>query len=49
MTEPIVVSVKQKRGPGGLPIAATGITFDVHEWSGNGPGYLHVHHADDEA
>ncbi len=49
MTEPIIVSDKQKREPGELPIAATGITFDVQEWSGSGPGYLHVHHSDDEA
>jgi len=25
------------------------MSFDVHEWSGSGPGYLHVHYADDEA
>lgn len=30
-------------------IAATGQSFDIHEWSGSGPDYLHVHHADDEA
>lgn len=49
MTEPIIVPAKQKREAGGGPIAATGTTFDVHEWSGSGPGYLHVHYADDEA
>jgi mannose-6-phosphate isomerase-like protein (cupin superfamily) len=27
----------------------SGRSFDIHEWSGSGPGYLHVHHADDEA
>lgn len=31
------------------PIAAAGSTFDVYEWSGSGPEYLHMHHADDEA
>jgi uncharacterized cupin superfamily protein len=31
------------------PIAATGCSFDLHEWSGSGPDYLHVHYADDEA
>lgn len=23
--------------------------FEIHEWSGGGGGYMHVHHADDEA
>ena len=31
------------------PIAAEGGSFDVQEWSGSGPDYLHVHHEDDEA
>ena len=43
MTEPIIVSDGQQ------PIAATGKSFDVQEWSGSGPDYLHVHYADDEA
>jgi mannose-6-phosphate isomerase-like protein (cupin superfamily) len=30
-------------------IAAAGQSFEIHEWSGSGPGYLHVHFADDEA
>lgn len=30
-------------------ISATGRSFDIHEWSGDGPPYLHVHYADDEA
>ncbi|HEY0606460.1 MAG TPA: cupin domain-containing protein [Herpetosiphonaceae bacterium] len=30
-------------------ISATGRSFDIHEWSGSGPEYLHVHYADDEA
>jgi mannose-6-phosphate isomerase-like protein (cupin superfamily) len=49
MTEPIIVPDKQKRGARRQFIAATGQSFDIHEWSGSGPGYLHVHHADDEA
>lgn len=49
MTEAIVVREKQQRTADQNPIAATGRSFDVHEWSGSGPGYLHVHHADDEA
>jgi mannose-6-phosphate isomerase-like protein (cupin superfamily) len=43
MTEPIIVSNNQQ------PIAAVGQTFDIHEWSGSGPDYLHVHYSDDEA
>lgn len=43
MTEPIIASGNQP------PIAASGKSFDVQEWSGSGPSYLHVHHADDEA
>lgn len=27
----------------------SGAAFEIHEWSGGGPGYLHVHHEDDEA
>jgi mannose-6-phosphate isomerase-like protein (cupin superfamily) len=49
MTDAIIVPDKQKRGSDEKPIAATGRSFDVHEWSGGGAGYLHVHHADDEA
>ncbi len=30
-------------------VSAQGGSFDVEEWSGSGPGYLHVHHSDDEA
>lgn len=49
MIEPIIVPEKQARGEGQHPIAATGQSFDVHEWSGSGPDYLHIHHSDDEA
>ncbi len=31
------------------PIAAIGHSFEIHEWTGSGPGYLHVHFTDDEA
>ncbi len=44
MSEPIVVRSGQD-----TPIAALGRSFDLYEWSGSGPEYLHVHHADDEA
>ncbi len=30
-------------------ISAAGGNFEIYEWSGSGPGYLHVHYADDEA
>ena len=43
MPEPIVRSSTQE------PISASGQTFDIHEWRGSGPDYLHVHHRDDEA
>lgn len=36
--------------PGQLPpLNATGQSFSFQEWSGSGPDYLHIHHADDEA
>ena len=34
---------------GTSPIAAVGNSLVVHEWSGSGPPYMHVHHEDDEA
>jgi quercetin dioxygenase-like cupin family protein len=35
--------------PTTLPSPAHGNSFCIEEWSGSGPDYLHVHHADDEA
>jgi hypothetical protein len=49
MNNPIIVPDLQERAQDQPPLAAIGTTFDVHEWSGSGPGYLHVHYADDEA
>jgi len=49
MTDPIIVSDLKARAGDQSPIAATGTSFDIHEWSGSGAGYLHVHHEDDEA
>lgn len=49
MTDAVIVPDKHRRESGQTPIAATGTSFHVHEWSGSGPGYLHVHYADDEA
>jgi mannose-6-phosphate isomerase-like protein (cupin superfamily) len=41
--EPIVAR------PGTAAIAAVGGSFAIHEWSGSGPDYMHVHRSDDEA
>lgn len=49
MTEPIIVPDSSKRSSAQQPIEAIGRSFDLYEWSGSGPGYLHVHYADDEA
>ena len=49
MTEPIIVDASATRPSGQPAIAAIGQSFDLYEWSGSGPGYLHVHYADDEA
>jgi quercetin dioxygenase-like cupin family protein len=49
MTDPIIVPSPAQRTTDQLPIAATGGSFDVHEWRGSGPDYLHVHYKDDEA
>jgi mannose-6-phosphate isomerase-like protein (cupin superfamily) len=49
VTNPIIVPEKLERAGDQSPIAAIGQSFDVHEWSGSGPDYLHVHYADDEA
>ena len=43
MPEPIISFDSQQ------PISASGQTFDIHEWRGSGPDYLHVHYHDDEA
>lgn len=49
MVEPII-TFATPTGPGARQrMAANGQSFDIHEWSGSGPDYLHVHHADDEA
>lgn len=49
MAEPIIVPAAPARPAGQLPIAAIGRSFDLQEWSGSGPDYLHVHYSDDEA
>jgi hypothetical protein len=35
-------------GRGSPPIAASGATLVVHEWTDSGPSYLHIHRSDDE-
>ena len=49
MKEPIIVSSKRSKGEAEAPLSAMGGSFDVYEWSGSGPEYLHVHYSDDEA
>jgi mannose-6-phosphate isomerase-like protein (cupin superfamily) len=49
MADVMVVPGKDKREHDQSPIAATGKTLSIQELSGSGPGYLHVHYADDEA
>jgi mannose-6-phosphate isomerase-like protein (cupin superfamily) len=49
MSDPIIVPDIKMRSADQPPIKAIGQSFDVHEWSGSGPTYLHVHYADDEA
>ena len=49
MTQPIIAPGRQARAEGEHAISARGQSFGIHEWSGSGPDYLHVHHADDEA
>ena len=49
MPEPIIVAARATRTSEQGVIAAIGQSFDLYEWTGGGPGYLHVHYADDEA
>lgn len=49
MADPIIVSSVHTQTDNQQPIAVSGQSFDIHEWSGSGPDYLHVHYADDEA
>jgi len=49
MKEPIIVPGRKDGEEDQQPITAIGSSFDVYEWSGSGPDYLHVHYSDDEA
>ncbi len=35
--------------PGAPAISAVGTSLVVHEWTGSGPPYVHIHHSDDGA
>lgn len=49
MAQPIIIPGRQARAEGQQAVAATGQSVDIHEWSGSGTDYLHVHYTDDEA
>ena len=49
MAEPIIVPGLQLQAEGRQKLAASGQSFEIYEWSGSGPDYLHVHLSDDEA
>ena len=49
MDKPVIAQSVSKLAGVSAVISAAGQTFEIHEWNGSGPGYLHVHYADDEA
>lgn len=49
MAEPVIILGSKHRSFAQPPVDAAGQSFEIYEWSGSGPGYLHVHHSDDEA
>jgi mannose-6-phosphate isomerase-like protein (cupin superfamily) len=49
MKEPIIIPGKKDRDGDQRPVSAIEGLFDIYEWSGSGPDYLHVHYSDDEA
>jgi mannose-6-phosphate isomerase-like protein (cupin superfamily) len=49
VTRPVISLGRRPDQASQQPIAAKGSTFDIAEWSGSGPDYLHVHYSDDEA
>jgi mannose-6-phosphate isomerase-like protein (cupin superfamily) len=44
-TKPVIL---EGGNAGGVTFAG-GTSFEIHEWTGGGPPYLHVHYGDDEA
>jgi quercetin dioxygenase-like cupin family protein len=49
MEEPVIAQSGRTHDSASEAISATGQSFEIHEWAGSGPGYLHVHYSDDEA
>ena len=49
MVEPTIALSGSTHKEVSRAITAVGNSFEVHEWTGSGAGYLHVHFADDEA
>jgi mannose-6-phosphate isomerase-like protein (cupin superfamily) len=49
MTDDNDASARPVVAQSGVPIAAVGRSLVIYEWTGSGPSYMHVHHADDEA
>lgn len=49
MKEPVIVSSNRSQAEAQPFLSAVGGSFDIYEWSGSGPEYLHVHYSDDEA
>jgi quercetin dioxygenase-like cupin family protein len=49
VNEPIIGPSQKDGEDDRQPISAMGSSFDIYEWSGSGPDYLHVHYSDDEA
>jgi mannose-6-phosphate isomerase-like protein (cupin superfamily) len=49
MTGPMIVFANEGQMADRPRVDVAGASFEIHEWSGSGPDYLHVHHADDEA
>src|SRR5262245_19715430 len=47
MPEPIIVNTLEDSGQQSR-LAVFGESFEVHEWLGSGPDYLHIHYQDDE-
>lgn len=49
MDKPVIAQSGRTNDSASEAMSATGQSFEIHEWTGSGPGYLHVHYGDDEA
>lgn len=47
--EPIIIAPADLSTADTQRVAVNGQSFSIYEWKGSGPGYLHIHHKDDEA